>query len=329
MADTWHIDYSAAHLDGRTILQTRVGPKGEYASGAIRYIDDITNPRLVRTKHITKPEYTSLKSAGVALDAMYLEVGVDDPLGGYGQGQAYARRAQAGVNYLGWRGKVLFCCDRWFNVSGRTPISVRVWQDYLDGAVSVLGRSIAGSYGFADAIDAARGHVDFAVQAGSRSAVRSWVNGWQDNNSQPKVGGISTDRVLILKPFNPPGGGGTQPSKEAIMKMAVPQSLPKSAEWQQLVFPVEVGSNSTVIAAMWLTLVSACDADGTTEYEVWIGNDAGEMTGGTGGSDPVTGTLRNNGHAVIGLPSGTRIVTLKYRNTGYAQAGYSFPQVGQ
>lgn len=208
MADTWHIDYSAAHLDGRTILQTRVGPKGEYASGAIRYIDDITNPRLVRTKHITKPEYTSLKAAGVAMDAMYLEVGVDDPLGGYAQGQAYARRAQAGVNYLGWRGKILFCCDRWFNASGRTPISVRVWQDYLDGAVSILGRSIAGGYGFADAIDAARGHVDFAVQAGSRSAVRPWVNGWQDNNSQPKVGGISTDRVLILKPFNASGGGG-------------------------------------------------------------------------------------------------------------------------
>jgi hypothetical protein len=211
MADTWHIDYSAAQLDGRTIAQTKVGPQGEYATGAIRYIDDISNSRLVRTKHITKAEYASLKAAGIAMDAMYMEVGVDDPLGGYAQGQAYARRAQAGADYLGWRGKILFCCDRWFNSSGRTPISVKIWQDYLDGAVSILGRSIVGGYGFADAIDAARGHVDFAVQCGARSAVRSWVSGWQDNNVQPKVGGISADRVLILNPFNAPGGGGSTP----------------------------------------------------------------------------------------------------------------------
>ena len=227
MADVWHIDYSATHLDGRTIMQARVGPNGEYATGAIRYIDDITNPRLVRTKHITKPEYQSLKANGVAMDAMYMEVGLDDPLGGYAGGQINARRALAGANYLGWSGKILFCCDRWLNAGGRTPIPVRTWQDYLDGAVSVLGRPIAGGYGFFDAMDVACGHVDFAVQAGSRSAVRSWVNGWQDNNAQPKVGGISTDRVLILKPFfapaPTPGGGGSTPTPDPTTKPTIQQ----------------------------------------------------------------------------------------------------------
>lgn len=221
MADIWHIDYSAAQLDGRTIRQARVGPQGEYATGAIRYIDDITNPRLVRTKHITKPEYESLKSAGVAMDAMYMEVGLDDPLGGYAGGQVNARRALAGAKYLGWQGKILFCCDRWLNAPGRTPIPVRTWQDYLDGAVSILGRPIAGGYGFFDAMDAARGHVDFTVQCGARSAVRPWVNGWQDNNVQPKVGGISTDRVLILNAFGPSVPVAPSPNSPATSQAGV------------------------------------------------------------------------------------------------------------
>jgi hypothetical protein len=232
MADIWHIDYSATQLDGKTIARTQVGPKGEYATGAIRYIDDISNPALVRTKHVTRAEYASLKTAGIAMDAMYMEVGVDDPLGGYPAGQVNARRAQAGMNYLGWQGKVLFCCDRWFTSKGHVTISAKSWQDYLDGAVSVLGRTVAGGYGFADAIDAARGHVDFAVQCGSRSAVRSWVNGWQDNNIQPKVGGISTDRVLILNAFGPgvpsaPASQLTQAGVEIMERITV---TPPNAE---------------------------------------------------------------------------------------------------
>lgn len=198
MADTWYIDYSAAQLAGSTVVSTSVGPKGEKATGALRYIDDITNPNLVRRKHVTKAEYQSLKAAGVAMPAFFMEVGVNDPQGGYAQGQAYARRALAGLNYLGSDAKIIMCCDGWMNSVGVTKAQ---WQAYLNGAKSVAGDRIGG-YGFADAADAAQGIVSVFVQCGARSAVRSWVTAWQDNNVQPYVGGIQVDRLLILKPFS-------------------------------------------------------------------------------------------------------------------------------
>lgn len=201
MADTWHIDFSAAHLSSGTVLSTPVGPNGEKPVGVIPYIDDITNPSLVRTKHITKTVYEDYMRAGVRVDAMYMEVGLDDVLGGYTRGQLYASRAKKGADYLGYRGAILMCCDRQFVAKNRTTITPQLWRDYLAGAISVLGPGRTGGYGFFDAADAAQGLVRFFVQCGSRSVVRPWVNGWQDNTKQPMVGGISTDRVLILKPF--------------------------------------------------------------------------------------------------------------------------------
>lgn len=215
MTDTWYIDYSAAPLDGQTIVNTAVGPQGEHASGAIRYIEDITNPSLVRKKHITKAEYQSLLAAGVAMPAMFMEVSTDDPVGGYAQGQAYARRALAGADYLGWTGKILFCCDGWMNSVG---VTASQWRNYLDGAVSVLGDR-AGGYGFSDAADLAQGHVASFVQCGARSAVRSWVNGWQDNSVQPYVGGVQADRILILNPFTSTEDALTASASDQINQM--------------------------------------------------------------------------------------------------------------
>lgn len=203
MADTWYIDYSAGTLTGQTVANATVGPLGEKATGTIRYIDDITNPNLVRRKHVTLAEYQSLLAAGLNVDAFFMEVSTTDPQGGYSQGQAYARRALAGANYLGSDAKVLFCCDGWMNSVG---VTASQWQAYLNGAKSVLGDR-AGGYGFADAADLAAGIVPHFVQCGSRSSVRSWVNGWQDNNVQPWVGGIQTDRIQIFTPFGNGGGG--------------------------------------------------------------------------------------------------------------------------
>lgn len=198
MADTWYIDYSAGALDGPTIVNTTVGPQGEKATGALRYIDDITNPALVRRKHVTRAEYQSLQAAGVAMPAFFMEVSTNDPVGGYAQGQAYARRALAGLNYLGSDAKIIMCCDGWMNSVGVTKAQ---WQAYLNGAKSVAGDRIGG-YGFSDAADAAQGIVSAFVQCGARSAVRGWVTAWQDNNVQPYVGGKQADRLLIFKPFS-------------------------------------------------------------------------------------------------------------------------------
>ncbi|MEC3974727.1 glycoside hydrolase domain-containing protein [Amycolatopsis sp. H20-H5] len=199
MTDTWWIDYSAKRLSAATIKATAVGPQGEHPTGVIRYLDA---PAQLQTKHTNVQEYTDLVRSGLAMQAMYFEVGRNDPLSGYAGGQANARRALAGASWLGFDGVILFCCDRWmYAAPGNPAIPPSVWQAYLDGAVSVLGRNRTGAYGFADAIDAAVGHVDFFVQCGARSAVRPFVHGWQDNNTQPVVDGIKTDRVLIFKPF--------------------------------------------------------------------------------------------------------------------------------
>ncbi|MEA5367720.1 hypothetical protein VA596_49875 [Amycolatopsis sp., V23-08] len=208
---TWWIDYSAAKLTADVIKRTKIGPDGETASGAIRYLDA---PDRLGRKHTSEAEYDGLLAGGLAMDAMFFEVDVDDPLGGFAQGQAYARRAQAGADFLGFDGVILFCCDRWFVSKNRRTITADVWQAYLDGAVSILGRERVGAYGFSDAMDAALGHVDYFVQCGSRSAVRSFVHAWQDNTLQPLVGGIETDRLLVLHPFTAGArnGGGSTPT---------------------------------------------------------------------------------------------------------------------
>jgi hypothetical protein len=230
--DKWYIDYSAKRLTGSVIKSTAVGPAGEHPSGVIRYIDA---PEKLQTKHVDQGEYASLKAAGLELPATYFEIGYEDPNGGYAGGQANARRALAGADWLGFKGIILMCCDRWFVQAPHSPVTAARWQAYLDGAVSVLGRGRTGAYGFSDAMDAARGHVDYFVQCGARSAVRPFVHGWQDNNYKPSVGGISTDRVLILQNFPAAGGGSTAPTTP---------SAPQTSE-DELMERITVGSSQT------------------------------------------------------------------------------------
>ncbi|OXM69618.1 glycoside hydrolase domain-containing protein [Amycolatopsis vastitatis] len=265
---TWWIDYSAKRLAAATIKATAVGPSGEHPSGVIRYIDAPAN---LRTKHTDKAEYDDLVRSGLAMQAMYFENGYDDPHGGFAGGQANARRALAGAQWLGFNGVILFCCDRWFNDPAHPPtVTAREWQNYLDGAVSILGRGRTGAYGFADAIDAARGHVDFFVQCGSRSAVRDFVNGWQDNNVQPRVGGISTDRVLILKPFTTaaPSGDGSTPSTAT---RKVTELMERRT--------IDVSKNTTAVRLLLsgsdtaaIIIRPRIDGSGVAANPVWLGN---------------------------------------------------------
>ncbi|MFE0021377.1 glycoside hydrolase domain-containing protein [Amycolatopsis sp. NPDC059021] len=232
---TWWIDYSAAKLSAATIKSAKVGSNGETATGVIRYIDA---PNLLGTKHTNASEYRDQLNSGLGL-AMYFEVDQDDAIGGYAQGQENARRALAGCNYLGFPGVIFFCADRWFNAPGRPLITPAVWQAYLDGAVSILGRGRVGAYGFADAMDAGRGHVDYFIQCGAWEAARGFINGWQDNNYQPIVGGIQTDRVLILRPIPfTPGGGSSAFMNDEEWNMQL-----QSGERRSLSFDIPAGAS--------------------------------------------------------------------------------------
>lgn len=176
------LDYSAAKLTAQQIL-------GAGHSGVIRYID---SPDRLGRKHTSKAEYDDFVRNKVPV-LLVFEVSVNDADGGWNQGVAYAIRAKAGADYLGYSGPIFFCNDK-TGVSDTTT-----WRAYLDGAASILGKSRIGAYGFYNAIDAAVGHASYFWQAGRRSDVRAHTNIWQDNNVQVAVGGITCDRNLILK----------------------------------------------------------------------------------------------------------------------------------
>lgn len=196
------LDYSAAKLSGATIRNAGYG-------GVIRYIDA---PDRLRTKHTNLTEYRDHINNGLRV-WLVMQNTTTDADGGYSAGQANARRALAGADYLGYTGPIFFCNDR------TTVPSPSLWQSYLDGAASILGISRTGAYGFANAIQLARGHANYFWQAGrgrdvigatldanGRPVSSTVVNFWQDNNFQPTVGGITCDRNLILKDLTDEGG---------------------------------------------------------------------------------------------------------------------------
>lgn len=183
---TYWLDYSAAKLSGATI-------RAAGYTGVVRYID---SPNRWGVKHTNFAEYQDHLRNGLGVRLVF-EVSTGDPDGGYAQGVAYAQRAKAGADTLGYSGVIYFCEDR------PTTPSIANWQSYLRGAISVLGRERVGAYGFYRAMDAAYGIVDHFWQAGARRDVRPHVQLWQDNNTQVRVGGVTCDRNLILHDLGP------------------------------------------------------------------------------------------------------------------------------
>lgn len=179
------LDYSAAELSGTII-------KNAGYTGAIRYIDSVA---MLGRKHTSLAEYRSLKAAGLGV-RLVMQTTTTASAGGYPTGVDHAKRAKNGADYLGYPGVIYFTNDR---VELPSPAE---WQAYLLGAMSVLGKTRVGAYGFGNAMDAAdRAGTQHFWQAGRRSDVRSFVQIWQDNNVQVTVGGITCDRNLILKPL--------------------------------------------------------------------------------------------------------------------------------
>lgn len=184
------LDYSAAKLPGETIKNAGYG-------GVIRYIDA---PDRLRTKHTNMSEYQDHIRSGLQV-WLVMQNTTTDADGGRPAGEANARRAKAGADYLGYTGPIFFCNDR------TTVPNPAAWQAYLDGAASVLGINRVGAYGFANAMELAREHATWFWQSGRRTDLRPHVHFWQDNNTQVTVGGITCDRNLLLKDL---GGGDVE-----------------------------------------------------------------------------------------------------------------------
>lgn len=181
----YFLDYSGGKISGATI-------RADGYEGVIRYID---SPDRLGTKHTNLAEYQDHLAHGVIVRLVF-EISVDDDAGGWSAGVANAKRAKAGSDYLRYPGVIYFAHDE------TVLPSASLWQQYLDGAASILGRARVGAYGFANAIDAAQGHASAFWQSGSRSLIRPVTNIWQDNNWSGSVAGIPVDRSLVINDYN-------------------------------------------------------------------------------------------------------------------------------
>lgn len=192
----YYLDYRGGPLSGATIKNAGYG-------GTIRYIDDLTNRNLLNDKHITVAEYKDHLAHGLTVH-LVMEVNTGDANGGFARGVEYAKRAKRGADVLGYNGVIFFCND--------TPevANPTAWVQYLKGAASVLGWERVGAYGFANAMDLAHSQTEckYFWEAGRRSDAdkRKFLNFWQDNNTQVRVGNHTCDRNLVLKPMGAVGG---------------------------------------------------------------------------------------------------------------------------
>jgi len=100
--------------------------------------------------------------------------------------------------------------------------------------------------------------------------------------------------------------------------------------WVRLPFSVESGSNSSIVDVMWINIVSVDFGEGgNTEYKLWFGNDSGDFIGAGDGSDLAEDKILGTDFRQFVLKSGTRFVTLTYRNNGSARASISLPFRGK
>jgi GH25 family lysozyme M1 (1,4-beta-N-acetylmuramidase) len=159
---------------------------------------------------------------------------------------------------------------------------------------------------------------------------------WQ-HSSSGVVPGIKASGVDLNTGEAPIRTPNTPPIiPEEIMRLAEPHALEPSSDWQSRTFAVETGAlasggNSTVVATMWFNLTSSDfgDSSASTEYRLWVGNDAGQWLGFGDGSAPAEGKITGNGFRQLVFKPGSRMFTLEWKNNGRARAGFSFPQVGQ
>jgi hypothetical protein len=133
------------------------------------------------------------------------------------------------------------------------------------------------------------------------------------------------------------GGGSTptpiKPMEEPDMTGVHPETLPYSANhpdvvtdgWVNVVYPIEVGSNSSLIDAQWVVLNSAW---GDTDYElICVGPNQTLVAPAGGNGFPTMGVLKDRQRAVWALPSGCEGVAIRYRNkAAWARTGIAFPQ---
>src|SRR5688500_1285351 len=185
------LDYSQGTIPGKAIKEAG-------HEGTIRYITSpaLMNPPRRNPKHMTRAEFQDHERNGLLTLFVY-QGDITDADGGYAAGKVNAERVIAGMTHLGASVRPTF-----FTNDRTTLPDPAAWRRYLDGAASVLGRENVGAYGFGNAMDAARGHVNYFWQAGRESEVRPFTNIYQWNNGRVYVGGLECDLNRVLIPIS-------------------------------------------------------------------------------------------------------------------------------
>jgi hypothetical protein len=119
------------------------------------------------------------------------------------------------------------------------------------------------------------------------------------------------------------------------MTDVAPMALPYSGgeahagndDYAQVAYPIEVGSNSSLIAAQWVSIFGAW---GDTDYElICIGKNQTLVApaGVFPASTPTVGKIKDRQRFLFQLPDGCEGIALRYRNNGsWSRLGISFPQ---
>jgi hypothetical protein len=189
-----YADYSARALTGLELQAAGFG-------GAVRYAG---TPG--RTKNTTAAEVSSLHASGIDVHGVF-ENSTTDYTGGFNAGVTNARALLADAGACGITGVLFMSADQHL-----TTAQLPVWQQYLQGAKTVLG-SRTGAYGFSEAVSAAKAvGVTNLWQCGSRSTLIAGANLYQRNTGGTTVSGIAVDINDLITPFSAPAA--PQPRSE-------------------------------------------------------------------------------------------------------------------
>lgn len=282
-------------------------------TGMIRYTTapGLMNPPGKNQKHVTKAEYNERIANGIKVRLVF-QGGTTDADGGWALGVSNAKLALEGANYLGYNGVIFFCNDR------TTLPNPAAWQSYLDGAASVLGFARVGAYGFANALNAAKGHASAFWQSGKESDLVAHANYYQWNNGRAIVSGVSCDINYVIRDYTPAGGGGSTPaSTNRRREMTDIVQLPIKASDGFVV------AKSSGFEGNKVVIYPGVDANGVVQ-PVWLEHlfNYGSDRAGLGGDPGVgrTTAIRIDEVREYPLPTGTLTCGIAYSSAGAAEA---------
>lgn len=191
-------DYSAGEYTARQLTEYNRIPGVTPIQFVYRYIGYPTNPKCI--SHYSG-RYREFWEAGIPV-GLFHQVAYRDFEGGYDRGREHAQVALADARRVGWAGEshIIACFDRYMVKANFPTIPLGVVRDYVRGFRSVLGDN-TGYYGFFDTMGPAVAEqwCDFYMQCGAREHHIRGIDAWQENNEQPIVMGMQTDRLELYR----------------------------------------------------------------------------------------------------------------------------------